>query len=63
MDAINKDRIETLISLAVKLRDELHGLRELFCENDPASGKAIAEFDEFIGGVELVNRSTKYAGN
>ena len=60
---MEQDGIETLIKLAVRLRDELHGLRELFCENDPASGKAIAEFDAFIGGVELVNRSTKYVGH
>jgi hypothetical protein len=42
-----------LLELAVRLRDELHGFRELFDENDPASGRLIAEFDKFIVDVEM----------
>ena len=59
---MDQDRIETLIKLAVRLRDELHGLSELFFENDPASRKLIAEFDEFLGGVELVNAARSTSG-
>ncbi len=48
---------ETLKQIAFRLRDELHGFRELFDNNDPSSGKAISEFDDFVGGVWMVNNA------
>lgn len=46
---------ERLKKIAFRLRQELHGFRELFDETDQASGKAIQEYDEFVGGVYLEN--------
>ena len=46
---------ERLKQIAFRLRQQLHGFRELFDENDPASGKAIQDYDEFVGGVYLEN--------
>jgi hypothetical protein len=51
-----------LLELAVRLRDELHGFREMFDENDPASGRLIAEFDEFIGSFELLIKQQSAIG-
>ena len=39
---------ERLKQIAEDLRTQLHGFRQLFDENDPESGRAIAAFDEFI---------------
>lgn len=47
-------RHEMLKQIATKLRDELHGFRELFDEHDPSSGKAIQDFDDFIRQTEGV---------
>ena len=38
---------ERLKRIAEELRNQLGGFRQLFDENDPASGRAIAAFDEF----------------
>ena len=37
-----------ILEFAIRLRDELHGFRQLFGENDPSSGKLIQEFDDFL---------------
>lgn len=39
---------ERLKQIAEDLRTQLHGFRQLFDENDPESGRAIAAYDEFI---------------
>ena len=41
-------KIHKILEFAIRLRDELHGFRELFDENDPSSGKLIQEFDDFL---------------
>ncbi len=61
--ATTVDCQETLMQLAMKLRDTLHGFVALFDEHDPVANAAIREFDEFVGGVELVNRSTVHVGD
>lgn len=58
-----EDRSEKLMQLAVNLRDTLHGFVALFDEHDPVANAAIRDFDEFVGGVELVNRSSEYVGD
>ena len=40
---------DRLKQIALRLRDELHGFRELYAENDPTSGKAIEDFDDLVG--------------
>ena len=50
---------ELLKQIAFKLRQSLHGFRELFDENDPASGKAISDFDDFVGGVYIENQAAQ----
>lgn len=44
-ERINHERLK---QIAEELRTQLHGFRQLFDENDPESGRAIAAFDEFI---------------
>jgi hypothetical protein len=56
-------RFERLMQLAVVLRDELHSFRELYDSTCPITAKAIADFDEFVSGVELINRSKTFHGN
>lgn len=49
----NNERLqyERLKQIASRLRQELHGFRELFDEHDHSSGQAIQDFDEFLCGV------------
>jgi phage FluMu protein Com len=54
---------ERLKQIAFRLRQELHGFRQLFDENDPSSGKAIQQFDEFVGEVYLVNAAAGITGD
>lgn len=53
---------EELKQIAFKLRQKLHGFRELFDENDMDSGMAIQEYDEFVGGAFLENQSCTTSG-
>lgn len=39
---------QELLEIAMVLRDELHGFRELYDDRDPPSGMIIDEFDTFI---------------
>lgn len=48
---------ERLKQIALRLRQELHGFRQLFDEHDPSSGKAIADFDDFVGADWIVNET------
>jgi len=46
---------ERLKQIALNLRQQLHGFRELFDENDWPSGEAIQAYDDFVGAAYLDN--------